>query len=220
MGNIIVLEGACDGIGKSTQFRLLASRLKNDGEEVVCHHFPSYGTYQGMLASKYLNGEFGDVSSLSPYFIHNLYAIDRAISWQTCFKKEYELGKNILFDRYTTSSLIYQSAFLEGNQKKEFIDYVCDFEYHKLGIQAADCVIFLYAPFDLVNEMRKERKENDGIVNDIHETNLEFMKRVYDNAMYLSDYLGFDKVKCFSNHKMRSIESIHEDVYRLVKKRH
>ena len=42
-GSIIVIEGACDGMGKSTQFELLRERLVDDGKELFNHHFPSYG---------------------------------------------------------------------------------------------------------------------------------------------------------------------------------
>ena len=31
-GKLFVVEGACDGIGKSTQYALLKKRLENDGE--------------------------------------------------------------------------------------------------------------------------------------------------------------------------------------------
>ena len=45
-------------------------------------------------------------------------------------------GKIILLDRYTTSSLIYQSALIENlDDKKDFIKYVVDFEYNKLGVK-------------------------------------------------------------------------------------
>ena len=49
MGKLVVIEGACDGIGKTTQFNLLKEHLKDDGKIVVNHHFPSYNTAQGTL---------------------------------------------------------------------------------------------------------------------------------------------------------------------------
>ena len=67
--------------------------------------------------------------------------------------------------------------------------------------------------------MRNARKQNDGIVNDIHESNLDFMKKVYESAMFIADYLSWDRVQCNDGNKMRSIEDINEEVYRLVKKR-
>ena len=57
-GNLIVVEGACDGIGKTTQYNMLSNRLINNGEEIKSHHFPSYGTYHGYPVEQYLKGEY------------------------------------------------------------------------------------------------------------------------------------------------------------------
>ena len=218
-GELIVIEGSCDGIGKSTQYNRLYDHLRLDGNEIVKHHFPSYNTYQGEPVEKYLKGDFGQPSELSPYFINSLYALDRAVTWYSQFKEFYDQGKIILLDRYTTSSIIYQSALIDDmNKKKDFINYVTDFEYNKLKIKEPDEVIFLHAPFDLVTKLRNMRKENDGVINDIHESNIEFMKKVYDNAMFVANYLNWNMVKCNDNDKMKTIEDIHEDVYKLIKK--
>ena len=85
-GKLIIVEGACDGIGKSTQYIKLYERLIDDGYEVVKHHFPSYGTFHGVPVEKYLAGEFGEIKDLSPYFINSLYANDRAIAWHLNLK--------------------------------------------------------------------------------------------------------------------------------------
>ena len=218
-GKLIVIEGACDGIGKSTQYDLLYKRLEKDNYKLVKHHFPSYNTTEGALVEKYLRGEFGNPKDISPYFINSLYAVDRAATWKDSLEKEYDEGKIILLDRYTTSSLIYQASTIEDlDERKKFIDYVVDFEYDKLGIPEPDKVLFLHAPFDLVTKLRNERKQNEGITNDIHERDIEFMKNVYDNAMFLADYLNWDKIKCNDNDKMRSIEDIHEEAYQKIKK--
>lgn len=219
-GKLIVFEGACDGIGKTTQFNKMCERLKEDGNEVANHHFPSYNTYYGAPVEKYLKGEFGKPSDLSPYFVNSLYAVDRAVAWYSELKPLYEHGDIILLDRYTTSSIIYQSALIEDlDEKKRFIDFVTDFEYNKIGIKEPDNVIFMHAPFELVSELRKARKQNAGVENDIHERDIEFMKKVYKSAMFVADYLSWDKVECSDEDKMRPIEDIHEDIYRLVKKR-
>ncbi len=219
MGKLIVIEGACDGIGKTTQYELLKKRLVNDGNSVISHHFPSYGEYQGVSVEHYLKGEYGSPDSLSPYFINNLYAIDRAITWHTKLKNEYK-DNIILLDRYTTSSLIYQSALIENiEERKKFINYVIDFEYKKLGIKEPDLVIFLDAPFDLVSDMRKKRKQNEGIKDDIYEKDISLMKKIYENAIFVAEYLKFSKVSCNNGNEMRSINDIHDDIYRLVKKK-
>ena len=218
-GKLIVVEGACDGIGKTTQYEMLCNHLKEDGINLVNHHFPSYNTYQGVPVEKYLQGSYGQPSDLSPYFINSLYANDRAITWYTKLKQLFEEGNIILLDRYTTSSLIYQSALIEDiEDKKKFIDFIIDYEYNKLDIKEPDSVIFLHAPFDLVTEMRNARKQNEGINNDIHESNLDFMKKVYESAMFVADYLSWNKVQCNNGDTMRAIDDIHEEVYSLVKK--
>lgn len=219
IGKLIVVEGACDGIGKTTQFKLLCDRLEKDNYKIANHHFPSYGTYQGAPVERYLSGEFGAPKDLSPYYINSLYAVDRAITWLTKLKPLYEEGRIILLDRYATSTLIYQAALIDDMvERKKFVDYVVDFEYNKLGIKIPDDVIFLYAPFDLVTKMRMMRKLNAGVENDVHERDLDYMYKVYENAMYVADYLEWDKVRCDYNGQMRPIDDIHEEVYSKVKK--
>ena len=218
MDKLIVIEGSCDGIGKTTQFNLLRERLLKE-KEIISHHFPSYNTPQGALVEQYLAGNFGNIKELSAYFINSLYAIDRAVTWQLELKKAYEADKTILLDRYTTSSLVYQSSFIDDiKEKKAFIDYVIDFEFNKLGIKEPDRVIYLTAPFEVAKRMRYARKDNEGIQNDIHERDIEFMKRVYDNSEFISDYLNWDRVECCLNGEMKSIDEIHENVYKLVRK--
>ena len=218
-GKLIVVEGACDGIGKSTQFALLKEYLESNDKIVVNHHFPTYDEPQGAFAKNYLNGDYGNPSELSPYFINNLYAVDRAVTWATKLKKAYEEGEIILLDRYTTSSLIYQSCLIEDTEeKKKFIDWVVDYEYNKLGIPKPDLVIFLSAEFASVMKMIKNRKENPGVHNDIHERNEEFMSKVYENALFVADYLGWNYINCDQNGTMKSIEDIHKDVCDLIEK--
>ena len=79
-------------------------------------------------------------------------------------------------------------------------------------------VIFLEAPFDMVTNLRKNRQEYEGNSNDIHEKDLTFMKKVYNNALFVSEYLKWEIIKCNDEDKMKDIETIHEDIYKKVKK--
>lgn len=219
-GRLIVIEGACDGIGKSTQYNLLKERLENDGFNITNHHFPSYGEYQAAPVERYLKGEFGKPSDNSPEVINDLYAIDRFVTWNEQLKPKFDEGNIILLDRYTTSSLIYQSALIEDEEEKiKFINYVIDKEYKKYGIKEPDQVIFLNAPFELVTELRNARKENDGVSNDIHEQNIEFMRKVYESALFVANYLKWDQIICNHGSQMRTIDEIHNEIYDLVRKR-
>lgn len=220
-GKVFVIEGACDGMGKTTQLHLLKDRLENEGKIITTHHFPSYDTYHGKPVEMYLSGDYGKPEELSPYFVNGLYAMDRAIAWHTKLKERYEQGETLLFDRYTTSSLIYQSALIEDkNKRKDFIDFMADFEYEKLGTKKPDSIIFLHAPFDVVTKIRNVRTGNDGIQNDVYERDLELMKKIYNNAMFVAEYLNWDGVDCACGDKMKTREEIHDDVYKLIKKKY
>lgn len=214
-GKVIVMEGAGDGLGKSTQIGVLENHLSEDGYSLVKHHFPTYESYQGELVKRYLSGEYSSISKeLSPYFINSLYAVDRAVTWQIKLKSQYEQGKVLLLDRYTTSSLIYQATLIEDiEERKRFIEWVIDYEYNKLGIKEPDGVIFLFAPFDVVEDLLNKRHREQGVAGDIHEKDIQFLKKVHETSMFIADYLSWAKVQCNEEHRMRPVESIHEEVY-------
>lgn len=221
-GKIIVLEGAGDGIGKTTQLQMLYDDLKEDGYQVLHHHFPSYGTPQAAPVEQYLSGAYGGEEELSPYFVNALYAIDRVATWRTKLSKEYAEDKVILLDRYVTSSLIYQSADIDDAlDKRDFMTYIDDYEYRKLHLPRPDAVIYLTAPLKLLEQMRAKRRAEDGdIAPDIHECDKKFMKRVYRSASAVASILKWPVVQCATKDgsAMRLKEDIHEEVYRLAAK--
>ena len=218
-GKVIVIEGAGDGVGKSTQSQLLEEHLVKDKIKFISHHFPSYDTFHGSLVMAYLHGEFGAINDLSPYFIHSLYAVDRAAKYNLDLKSHYDSGELLLLDRYTTSSLIYQSnVFTSLEQKKEFIDFACDYEYNKLGLPVPDKVLFLTAPRELLEQLLLKRKHNAGVSNDIHEKDKKFLKQIYENSNWIADYLGWDIIECSDNGQdLLSVEEIHERIYKRIK---
>ena len=69
-----------------------------------------------------------------------------------------------------------------------------------------------------MNIIREKRVENEGISNDIHESDKEFMKKVYENALFIADYLSWDKVECSKNDEMKSKEEIHDEIYKIIMK--
>lgn len=214
-GKLIVIEGSCDGIGKTTQKDLLKSKLKKSGYNVLSHHFPSYGEPQAMLVEKYLKGELGDLKNNSPYFINTIYAIDRAIIYEQKLKKHIDDGEIVLLDRYTTSSLIYQGALMDNlDDRKEFINYVNEYEYQKLNIKEPDLVIFLKAPYECVQEFSKDRTNKD-----LHEQNDEYMKKVYDNANFIADYLNWSVINYVENGKLKTIDEINNEIIEIINKK-
>lgn len=219
-GKLIVMEGACDGIGKSTQFKLLKSRLENDGEIIFNCHFPRYDTETGQAVQAYLRGDYGNPKDCDPLFVHDLFARDRAAFWDE--RKDID-DSNIIYllDRYVTSSFIYQSASIEDiEERMKLIRKMENREYNELGVRRPDKVLFLDAPFNLITDIRSKRKSNDGVPNDIHERDLDFLMKVYNNSHLVAEMFGFERIDCTDgNGNLDTIENISDRVYARVKHR-
>lgn len=55
-------------------------------------------------------------------------------------------------------------------------------------------------------------------MNGIYESNLDFMKKVYESVMFIAKYLFWNMVQCNDGNKMREINDMHQEIYSLVKK--
>ena len=217
MSKLIVIEGVSDSVGKTTQIKELYNKLIKDGKEVVYHHFPSYGSVGASLVEEYLKGNLGKRDDIGPYAISSFYAVDRFYAYHNELEKALNEDKIVLLDRYTTSNLIYQGSFFKGKEKDEFLDYIVDYEYNKLGLKKPDLVLFLKLDKNTSDKLRKNR-DYDGIDGDINEKDQEFLDKVYDNSLYVANKYNFKIVECSKDDKLRSIEDISNEIYSIVKR--
>ena len=212
MGKLIVIEGVSDGVGKTTQIKELYNKLVESGMKVVYHHFPSYGSVGASLVEEYLKGNLGKRDDIGPYAISSFYAVDRFYAYHNELKEALEDGKIVLLDRYTTSNLIYQGSLFEREKKDEFLDYITDYEYNRLGLKKPDLVIFLKLDKDFANTLRNNRGNKD-----INESDNAFLDKVYDNSLYVADKYNFKIIECSKKGKLRSIDDISSEIYDVVK---
>ena len=217
-GRLIVLEGACDGVGKSTQLELLKKALESE-TECKQWHFPSYGFASSDMVRLFLKGKLGKLDEIPDEVIESYYAIDREYVWRNYLKKYYAEGKTILLDRYTTSSFIYQTLKCKDeDEKKDMISKMKAYEYYNLGIGEPDLVVFFNGDFDTLTKLRLARETNAGIQKDIFEKSVDTQRKIYESAQFVSNYLKWSTINVTEGNTMRSKEAIHEDVMRLVKK--
>ena len=101
-GLFISFEGG-DGVGKSTQLRLLAGWLSRLGREVVTTREPGGTTLGVELRNAVLHGDH--VSARTEAL---LYATDRAHHVDTVVRPALDRGAVVLTDRYLDSSVAYQ----------------------------------------------------------------------------------------------------------------
>jgi len=98
----ITLEGL-DGSGKTTQARLLATRLEADGVEVVTTREPGGTPLGEQVRDLVLHGDH-----VAPWAEAALYAAARAQHVDQLIRPALERGATVICDRYVDSSVAYQ----------------------------------------------------------------------------------------------------------------
>jgi dTMP kinase len=105
-GVFIAFEGG-EGTGKSTQSKLLAKWLEQEGETVLLSREPG-GTDLGKDLRKILLGH--ETGAISPRAEALLYAADRAHHVYSVIRPGLDRGDVVITDRYFDSSAAYQGA--------------------------------------------------------------------------------------------------------------
>ncbi|MCX7953834.1 MAG: dTMP kinase [Bacteroidales bacterium] len=221
---LIAFEGL-DGSGKSTQIKMLKEYLVKKNLNVYCIHFPRLkNTVFGELISLYLRGELGELDSIHPKLISLLYACDR---WQCISKIKRYLNKNyyVLLDRYVYSNIAYQCAkFSNEKQKKELRTWIENLEYNKFKIPKPDYSFFLDVPWNFIKQQLsivRKGEDRDYLENkeDIHERNLNYLKKVYHEYLLLCKEKELIKINCSQGKSIASIETIFKRIKDILLKK-
>ena len=217
-GKLIVLEGL-DGSGKSTQLLELEKALIAMGKNTRKIKLPDYEDDSSALVRMYLGGAFGtDPQSVNAYTASAFYAVDRAANYLRKWKADYEAGQIILADRYTTSNAYHQLQKLPRAQWDEYLCWLEDFEYEKLGVPRPDCVVYLDMPIDISQKLLLKRYEGDAAKKDIHEANIAYLRSCRTAALYAAQRLGWHVLDCADGDAPHSIESIAAQTAQIVSK--
>lgn len=216
MGKLIVIEGL-DGSGKSTQINILAERVKEKGLGFKQIKLPNYDGDSSALVKMYLKGDFGkNPEDVNAYAASAFYAVDRFASFKTIWKKDFDEGKIILADRYTTSNAYHQMIKQPRENWDNYISWLEDFEYEKIDIPRPDKVIYLDMPIDVSQRLMSERYEGNETKKDVHEANVSYLYACRDAALYASEKMGWVRIECADGENPRSIEDIANDIWTSV----
>ena len=219
MGKLIVIEGT-DSSGKETQTKRLFEKLEEKGLKVKKISFPNYDSPACEPVKMYLSGAFGeDAMKVNPYPVSTMYAIDRYASFKTDWEKFYNEDGIIVTDRYVTSNMVHQASKIRDlDEKKQYLNWLEDLEYEKMGIPRPDLVIFLNMPTEMAVRLMAERKNKitGEEKKDIHERDKEYLKESHANACKIANTYNWKEIKCSDGERIKTIEEIGEEVFSLV----
>ncbi|MBQ8540178.1 MAG: deoxynucleoside kinase [Clostridia bacterium] len=215
---LIVIEGV-DCSGKETQTENLYNNLKNKGHKVMRISFPDYESDSSALVKMYLRGDFGKSAyDVNPYTASAFFAVDRFASYKTKWGEFLKDGI-VIADRYVTSNMVHQASKMATvKEKEEYINWLYDFEYERMGLPKPDMVLFLDMPPEIsarLNEARKNKITGED-VKDIHESDLEYLKASYENAHFVATHQNWRRVDCAPNNNLRTIEDISREMLKVV----
>jgi dTMP kinase len=202
---LIVIEGL-DGAGKSTQIGMLKDWFAEKGLQCRYIHFPrTDAPWFGELIARFLRGEYGDIDQVDPYLVAMLYAGDRkdaAHLIEAWLEEQY----HVILDRYTYSNIAYQCAKLPSPEEATKLrEWILMLEFRHFAIPRPDINIFLDVPFRFTAEKLRDQRHGDDRNylrgnRDIHESSLDFQKRVRD--VYISVAAADESlqvIKCYND---------------------
>ena len=165
-GKLIVFEGV-EGCGKTTQMHLFSQWLESLNISVVLTREPG-GTELGkdlrvLLLSNSANKPVSDITELL------LYAADRAQHIEEELKPNLAMGKYILCDRYTDSTIAYQ-----GYGRGLDMSLINNLNQIATGGLTSDITIWL----DVDVEVGLSRKRGQAKLDRIEQETIAFHRRV------------------------------------------
>lgn len=211
-GKLIVIEGS-DGSGKTTQAKLLLDYLQSKKIASVYISFPRYeDSLWGKMVRRFLNGEFGTIDKVDPYFASMLYAGDR-LSAAPKIKKWLDEGKVVVCNRYVPSNLGHMAAkFKDQKSKTKYLDWLEQLEYGENGIPKEDVVVLLEVDAQTSRVLMKNRKL------DIHEKDMKYQEEVHKVYDGLAKKKGnWIKVDCTKNGEILPPLEIHKKIIEMLK---
>lgn len=215
-GKIVVIEGL-DGSGKSTQFEIVDKILSEKNIPHKSISFPDYDNPSSALVKMYLSGEFSkNAADVNAYAASSFYAVDRYASFKLYWEKAYNAGDLVLASRYVTSNAIYQMVKCEKSEWDNYLDWLFEYEYDKLGLPRPDSVIFLDMPISVSQKLLSGRYDGDEDKKDIHEINVGFLKKCREAALYTAEKFEWNIIKCSDGENPLSREIITDEIMKIM----
>ncbi len=191
-GKFIVIYGV-NNLGKTTQAKLLAERIKGEGEKAIVIKYPRYDVEPaGKLINEYLRG--GNPRDFNPRELQLLHYIDRLFN-QPILMQALHKGINVVAEDYFGTAMAWGAA---NGVDIELLKYLNKF----------------ILPPDLAILLDGERFKDGIEAAHQHEQNDELIAKARQAHLQLAKEYGWIVIGA-----NRSIEEVHEKISELLKER-
>ncbi len=166
-GKFVTIEG-CEGVGKSTQLRLLKEYCERQGINALFTREPGGCGVSEKIRSVILDPENSEMTAVTELL---LYCAARSQHTQTVIKPAIESGKVVICDRYCDSTAAYQ-----GYARGIDLNVVDSLNKAAMCGVKIDCTVFMDVPPDKGFARKGGAEEGDRLERE----NMDFHRKVYE----------------------------------------
>ena len=115
-----------------------------------------------------------------------------------------------------TKAEIFFEKIKDKKERDKFLKWIWELEFELLGLPIPTKVFFLNMPVKFSLELMKNRENKFTHENekDIHENDIQYLTDAYNVACEVAKEYNWEEIKCVKDDKIRTIEDIHEEIYR------
>lgn len=221
-GKLITIEGT-DCSGKETQSKLLVKNLKLYNIPTATFGYPVYDSPTGKIVGGPYIGKpamgksfFEEGPGNVDYLVSSsYYAADRRYH-KNKMEQILKSGKCLILDRYVESNMANQGGkIIDKDKRYQAYKKFETLEYDIMELPKPDGTIFLYMPYEVSLELKKNRLE----VLDPLELDQNYLMNAERAYLELSNMYNWDKINCSVNGNPRTIDDISEEIVYKVKKK-
>jgi dTMP kinase len=215
---LVAIEGI-DGSGKGTQARLLVQCLEKEGVRTALLSFPRYdATFFGRAVGEYLNGAFGSLDQVHPFFSSLLFAGDRFES-RSLLLETRSANDLVVLDRYVASNIAHQAARLEGAARERLVRAIEHLEFGVYQLPRPDLVVLLDLSVECAQQFIATKPARSYTVRsaDIQEADADYLARVRELYLDLAQReANWAVLSCERQGSVRPVDEIAEEIAGLV----
>lgn len=104
----------------------------------------------------------------------------------------------------------------EKSEWDNYLEWLFEYEYDKLGLPRPDSVIFLDMPISVSQKLLSSRYNGDEEKKDIHEINVDFLERCREAALYTADKFNWNIIKCSDGENPLSLKTITDEIMKII----